>query len=87
MYTYLQQLFYGKIYLNVFSDAYWNCWINLLKRKFSFANFNRKNLEQKIYIILSKMRSILFKEGKSNFFDQTWTEITEIIFSTSCKKA
>ena len=32
------------------------------------------------------MRSIFFKEGKSNFFDQTWTEITEIILSTSCKK-
>ena len=27
-----------------------------------------------------------FKEGKSNFFDLTWTEITEITFSTSCKK-
>ena len=25
------------------------------------------------------MRSIFFKEGKSNFFDETWTEITEII--------
>ena len=33
-----------------------------------------------------KIRSIFFKEGKSNFFDQTWTEITEIIFSISGKK-
>ena len=32
------------------------------------------------------MRSIFFKEGKSNFFDWTWTEITEIIFSISCRK-
>ena len=32
------------------------------------------------------MRSIFFKGGKSNFFYQTWTEITEIIFSTLCKK-
>ena len=31
------------------------------------------------------MRSIFFKE-KSNFFESTWTEITEIIFSTLCKK-
>ena len=32
------------------------------------------------------MRSIFFKEGKSNFLDKTWTEINGIIFSTSCKK-
>ena len=28
-----------------------------------------KNFEQKIYFCLLKMRSISFKEGKSNFFD------------------
>ena len=28
-----------------------------------------KNFEQKIYFCLLKMRSIFFKEGKSNFFD------------------
>ena len=48
--------------------------------------FIEKNFEQKIYFCLLKMRSIFFKEGKSNFFDETWTEITEIIFSTSCEK-
>ena len=32
-----------------------------------------------------KMRSIFSKEGKFNFFDQTWTKISENIFSTSCK--
>ena len=31
------------------------------------------------------MSFIFFKEGKSNFSDQTWTEITEILFWTSCK--
>ena len=45
-----------------------------------------KNFEQKIYFCLLKMSSIYFNEGKSNFFDWTWTENTEIIFSTSCKK-
>ena len=45
-----------------------------------------RNFEQKIYFCLLKMRSIFFKEGKSNFFDKTWTEITQIIFSTSCKQ-
>ena len=34
-----------------------------------------------------KMRSTFFKEGKSNFFDSTWTEITEIISSTLCIKS
>ena len=29
----------------------------------------QKNFEQKIYFCLLKMRSIFFKEGKSNFFD------------------
>ena len=45
-----------------------------------------KNFEQKIYFCLLKMKSIFFKEGKSYFFDQIGTEITDIIFSTSCKK-
>ena len=44
-----------------------------------------KNFEQKIYFCLLKMRSIFLKEGKSNFFDQIGTEITDIIFSISCK--
>ena len=46
----------------------------------------KKNFEQKIYSCLLKMVSLFCKEGKSNFFDLTWIEITEIIFSTSCKK-
>ena len=32
------------------------------------------------------MKPIFFKEGKSNFSDKTCTEITEIIFPTSCQK-
>ena len=45
-----------------------------------------KKFKQKIYFCLLKMRSTFFKEWKSNFFDYTWTEITGIIFSASCKK-
>ena len=45
-----------------------------------------KNFEQKIYFCLLKMRSIFFKKRKFNFIYLTWTEITEIIFSTSRKK-
>ena len=44
-----------------------------------------KNFEQKIYFRLLKMRSIFVKKG-NQIFSSTWTEITKIIFSTSCKK-
>ena len=46
----------------------------------------KKNFIQKIYSCVLKMSSIFFKEGKSNFFDWNGREITEISFSTSCKK-
>ena len=48
--------------------------------------FIEKKFEQKIYFSLLKIKSIFFKEGKSNFFYSNSTEITEIIFSTSRKK-
>ena len=32
------------------------------------------------------MTSFFLKKEKSNLFDYTWTEITEIIFSALCKK-
>ena len=68
--------------------------LNLLKLSHPFIkNKNsvlpiliEKIFEQKIYFCLLKMRFIFFTEGKSNFFYLTWTEITEIIFSTLCKK-
>ena len=44
-----------------------------------------KNFQQVIYFWLLEMGPIFFKEGKSNFCDYTWIEITEIISSTSCK--
>ena len=45
------------------------------------------NFEQKIYFCLLKMRCIFLIEEKSNFCYLTWTEITKIIFSTSCRNS
>ena len=43
-------------------------------------------MNKKFTFVSWKWGQFFFKEGKYNFFDLTWTEITEIIFSTSCKK-
>ena len=45
-----------------------------------------KNFQQKIYFCLLKIRSIFLKKENPIFSIKLWTEITEIIFSTSCKK-
>ena len=53
-----------------------NFTITMYSIKYTIKNENsvlpiliEKNFEQKIYFSLLKMRSIFFKEGKSNFFD------------------
>ena len=46
-----------------------------------------KNFEQKMYFCLLKMRSIFFKEGKSIFFDWTWTELIKIFFQLHVKNS
>ena len=43
-----------------------------IKNKYSVLPISiEKNFENKIHFCLLKMRSIFFKEGKSNFFDYT----------------
>ena len=54
--------------------------------KFSFANFNREKLRTNNLLLSLENEVYFFKEGKSNLFVQTSTEITEIILSNSCKK-
>ena len=43
-------------------------------------------MNKKLTFVSWKWSVFFFKEGKSQFFDKTLTEITEIIFSTSCIK-
>ena len=87
--------FYGKLFATIILS--WNLlkcifWY-LLKLSDPFiknensvlAILIEKNFEQKTYFCLLRMRSTFFKE-KSNFFNYPWIKITEIIFSTSCRK-
>ena len=48
--------------------------------------FFQEKLWTKNLLLSLENEVYFFKDEKSNFFDQTWTEITEIIFPTLCKK-
>ena len=45
--NYLQQLFYRKIYWNLFSDFYFNCLIHFFEWKFRLANLSKEKLGRK----------------------------------------
>ena len=52
----------------------------------TFTWINRQKRMKKSTFVPWKWSLLFFEEWKSNFFCLTWIEITEITFSTSCKK-